>query len=111
MATVKHTEDAVNVFDGISYDKGASVINMMGYFFGKDVMKRAMRLYLKKHAWKNTVFSDFIAALEESCKESPDLKNFDVRGWVATWLDKSGVNVLSLDLQSDKNKKISKFAV
>ena len=51
MATVKHTEDAVNVFDGISYEKGASVINMMGYFFGKDVMKKAMRLYLKKHAW------------------------------------------------------------
>ena len=37
--TVNNTLDAVNVFDDICYEKGASFIKMMNYFIGREAFK------------------------------------------------------------------------
>jgi aminopeptidase N len=42
---VKHTIDAVNIFDGICYEKGASFIKQLSYFVGRDILKEGTRNY------------------------------------------------------------------
>lgn len=39
---VKHTIDAVNVFDGICYEKGASFIKTLKNYIGKDALKEGV---------------------------------------------------------------------
>jgi aminopeptidase N len=37
-----NTEDAQNLFDGISYGKGASFLKQLYYFFGDEVLRRGL---------------------------------------------------------------------
>jgi len=39
---VKHTIDAVNVFDGICYEKGASFIKTLKNYIGNDALKEGV---------------------------------------------------------------------
>lgn len=43
------------IFDAISYNKGASVIRMLAGYLGQDVFQRALNQYLNKHLYKNAV--------------------------------------------------------
>mmetsp|Transcript_1239 Transcript_1239/g.1434 ORF Transcript_1239/g.1434 Transcript_1239/m.1434 type:complete len:274 (-) Transcript_1239:1266-2087(-) len=63
---VKHTEDAVNVFDRISYEKGASFVKQLSYFVGSDALKKGMKLYFDRYSFKNTQLTDFISCLQEA---------------------------------------------
>jgi len=87
--------DAVRTnFDGISYAKGASVLQQLVAHVGRDNFINGLRKYFAKHAYKNTELSDLIVELEAASGK-------DLTAWVATWLRTSGVNtlrpVISLD--------------
>ncbi|MEO6776086.1 MAG: M1 family metallopeptidase [Kofleriaceae bacterium] len=58
--------DILNVFDGITYDKGGSVLNMFERYVGRDVFARGVRAYLKARAFGNATSADFIAAIEQA---------------------------------------------
>lgn len=64
--SVHNTEDAVNVFDAISYEKGASFIKQMASFLGRDILTAGMNEYFTKYALKNTELSDFIECLQNA---------------------------------------------
>ena len=65
---VRHTEDAVNVFDRICYEKGACFIKQMSYFVGEDILKLGMKEYFTKYALKNTTLQDFVQCLQNAAK-------------------------------------------
>lgn len=46
--TVNNTEDAVNVFDAISYRKGAKFVYQMRQFVGRDIFTAAIKKYFDK---------------------------------------------------------------
>ena len=48
VVNVKHTTDAVNAFDDICYEKGASFIKVLSYFIGRDALKAGTREYFAK---------------------------------------------------------------
>lgn len=64
--TIKHPDEIRTIFDAISYEKGASVILMLKDYLGDEAFRNGLRLYLKKHAYKNTVSTDLWAAWEEA---------------------------------------------
>jgi len=66
---VNNTEDAVNVFDEISYEKGAKFIYLMSHFVGRDILTSAIKKYFDKHSFKNTSLYDFIDCLDETVVE------------------------------------------
>lgn len=84
---VKNTEDAVNVFDQISYEKGASFIKQMSHFLGRDILTAGMNDYFTKFALKNTSLPDFIECLQNAAKGK-----INVHQWTDTWLTKAGAN-------------------
>lgn len=51
-------------FDTISYQKGQAVINMVEAWVGEDRFRDALRAYMKKHAYGNTVSDDLWSAVE-----------------------------------------------
>ena len=63
---IKHPDEIRTIFDAISYEKGASVILMLKEYLGDEAFRDGLRLYLKKHAYKNTESIDLWAAWEEA---------------------------------------------
>ena len=51
-------------FDTISYQKGQAVIAMIEAWVGEDHFRDALRAYMKKHAYGNTVSDDLWSAVE-----------------------------------------------
>jgi alanyl aminopeptidase len=56
-------DDIVNAFDGITYDKGASVIRMFERWVGAPKFQDGVRAYLAKHADGNATTDEFLAAI------------------------------------------------
>jgi aminopeptidase N len=80
--------DAVRTnFDGISYAKGASVLQQLVAHVGRDNFISGLRKYFAKHAYKNTELSDLITELQAASGK-------DLTAWVNTWLRTAGVNTL-----------------
>ncbi|EGC35999.1 hypothetical protein DICPUDRAFT_47371 [Dictyostelium purpureum] len=53
--TVRTTSQIAEIFDDISYDKGASIVKMIQNLLGPDNFRNALRYYLKKYSYQNTV--------------------------------------------------------
>ncbi len=57
--------DIANAFDGITYGKGEAVIGMFENYVGAENFQKAVRLYLKDHAWGNATASDLLSAIDQ----------------------------------------------
>ena len=56
-------DDILNAFDGITYDKGASVLNMFEHHVGHEAFMAGVRAYLKEHAFGNATSDQLVAAI------------------------------------------------
>ena len=89
-------------FDGITYAKGASVLQQLVAHVGKDNFVNGLRQYFAKHAWENTTLNDLLVELEATSGRS-------LKPWVSTWLQTAGVNTLrpAIEVKDGKYSKIS----
>lgn len=90
-----NVEDAINqVFDAISYSKGASVLRMLSQMLGEDVFLKGVSLYLKKHLYGNTVTRDLWDGISEASGQ-------DVNAIMKDWVLKQGFPVLTVTEKAD----------
>jgi aminopeptidase N len=61
---VRSTSDAMEAFDGITYQKGAAVLRMIESWLGADVFQRGVQRYVHENAWKNASADDLFKALD-----------------------------------------------
>ena len=89
-------------FDGISYAKGASVLQQLVAHVGRDNFIAGLKAYFKKHAFKNTTLDDLLIELTTTSGR-------DLKPWVTTWLQTAGVNTLrpALEIENDKYTSVS----
>lgn len=59
-------EEADEMFDALTYGKGAAVLRMLEQFIGVEVFRDGVADYLRTHAYSNTVTADLWAALERA---------------------------------------------
>lgn len=100
---VPSTADFFSVFDTITYQKGASVLNQLSHHVGKENFRLGVSSYLKKHSWDNTELKDFMAAQSEQFGQ-------DLTPWSDEWLYKAGVNSLKTSFTCDADK-ITAFTI
>jgi len=50
---VHHPDEIAEIFDEVSYSKGASIIRMLADYLGEQDFRDGLRVYLKKHSYKN----------------------------------------------------------
>ena len=77
---VNHPREIREIFDAISYRKGASVIRMIADYLGEEKFREGIRYYLKKHSYGNTETEDLWDALAETSGE--DVRAI-MRGWTS----------------------------
>jgi alanyl aminopeptidase len=87
-------DDILNAFDGITYNKGASVLNMFERYVGADVFQRGVRAYLAKHAFGNATSTEFAAAISGAADK-------DIGPALATFLEQPGAPELTPRLACD----------
>ncbi|XP_049874380.1 puromycin-sensitive aminopeptidase [Pectinophora gossypiella] len=80
---VGHPSEIDEIFDDISYNKGASVIRMLHRYIGDEDFRKGMNIYLTRHQYKNTFTEDLWAALEEASKKP-------VGAVMSTWTKQMG---------------------
>jgi aminopeptidase N len=62
---IKDVFAAANAFDGITYQKGHSVIHMLETYVGPDVFRAGVRNYIAHHAYGNTVTDDLWTEIDK----------------------------------------------
>ena len=103
-ADVPTLSQAVANFDGISYAKGASVLQQLVAFLGRESFLAGIRAYFAKHAWGNATLADLLAALEAHSGVS-------LTDWSKSWLETAGANTLRCDFAADESAPFASFAV
>jgi puromycin-sensitive aminopeptidase len=88
---VHHPKEISEIFDQISYSKGASVIRMLASYVGEKDFQAGLRKYLKRHQYGNSLTDDLWQALEET-------SNKPVRKIMSVWTRKIGYPIVSTDL-------------
>ena len=62
---VHHPDEISEIFDMVSYAKGAAIIRMLAEYLGSDKFREGLRHYLKIHSYKNTNTIDLWDAFEK----------------------------------------------
>lgn len=66
---VNHPGEISEIFDAVSYSKGASIIKMLQDYLGEKDFQVGLRLYLKTHKYGNAETKDLWKALEKTSKK------------------------------------------
>ena len=78
---VKRPEEINQIFDEISYGKGASVLRMIATYIGEKSFRDGVNSYLKSHSYANAESSDLWNSLEKSSSEPVAMI---MKKWVST---------------------------
>ncbi|KZO98207.1 hypothetical protein CALVIDRAFT_526105 [Calocera viscosa TUFC12733] len=97
-------EKAINqIFDAISYSKGAAVLRMLSAMIGEDVFLKGVSIYLKKHLYGNTSTGDLWRGISEA-------GGVDVGEIMSSWILKPGYPVLqAVEMETGLHIKQSRF--
>lgn len=87
---VEDPRELDEIFDAISYSKGASVIDMLHHYLGAGVFKRGLHLYLDRHKYSNTQTHDLWAAMAEVSGKPVD-------EMMSAWTGRPGYPIVSFE--------------
>jgi puromycin-sensitive aminopeptidase len=86
---IARAEEVEEVFDAISYCKGASVIRMAHAVLGHDKFRNGLRQYMQKHQYSNTETLDLWNAWESA-------SGMPVKDLMASWTEQMGFPVVTV---------------
>lgn len=92
---VKTPDQIAGVFDAISYDKGASILQMMYEFVGQPDFLTGLHLYLTEHEYGNAETGDLLRALDKVTHIDQSLTVATV---MSTWTEQIGYPVINVNL-------------
>lgn len=91
---VHHPGEISEIFDAVSYSKGASVIRMIEDFVGEKNFQKGLQNYLKTHKYANAETEDLWRALEK-------VSGQPVRKIMKNWTAAPGYPLVSLEKKGD----------
>ncbi|OQR67760.1 puromycin-sensitive aminopeptidase-like [Tropilaelaps mercedesae] len=96
---VNHPSEVEEIFDTISYEKGASVIAMLHNFIGEEKFRSGLKLYMDRHSYSNTITEDLWAALNEASGQP-------VSDVMDTWIKQMGFPIISVKSRESGSNRI-----
>ncbi|KZO98208.1 hypothetical protein CALVIDRAFT_526106 [Calocera viscosa TUFC12733] len=83
-------ENAIKqIFDAISYSKGASVLRMLSAMIGEDIFLKGVSIYLKKNLYGSTITADLWSGISEA-------SGVDVGEIMSSWILKTGYPLITV---------------
>ncbi|MEM0136545.1 MAG: M1 family metallopeptidase, partial [Thermoplasmatales archaeon] len=86
---VKNPDEISEIFDDISYGKGASILRMTEQFIGEGKYREGVYQYLKNHQYSNASGEDLWSSLST-------VSNLDVSSLMKSWLEKGGFPLVKI---------------
>ena len=93
---VNNPAEIGQMFDAISYSKGASILRMLEHFLGSEPFRQGLHLYLSTHEYGNARTEDLWSALGEISGEP-------VAAMMDTWVKQTGYPVLEAKVTRDED--------
>ena len=94
---VEHPDEIGQIFDSISYGKGASIIRMMANFLGINNFNQGISNYLKQHKYGNAQQDDLWQSLTDIAAKQKILNtDISVKNIMDTWTLQMGYPVLNV---------------
>ncbi len=88
------------IFDTITYSKGASIIKMLVAYVGENDFRNSMRLYMKQYAYQNTVAEDLWRCISFITKK-------DISTMMNSWINKQNYPLVIVDLYDETHFKFT----
>ncbi|KAJ1180035.1 hypothetical protein NDU88_005259 [Pleurodeles waltl] len=89
------------LFDSISYSKGAAVIRMLSEFLTESVFVQGLRSYLQAFAYNNTIYDDLWVHLQKAVANQTAVKlPKSVKSIMDTWTLQMGFPVVTVNTSS-----------
>ncbi|XP_004617569.1 aminopeptidase N [Sorex araneus] len=88
------------LFDSISYSKGASVLRMLSSFLTEDLFKEGLASYLHAFEYKNTVYQDLWDHLQKAVDNHKYLLPGSVKDIMDRWILQMGFPVITVNTAS-----------
>ena len=92
---VHHPDEIGEIFDEVSYSKGASIIRMLADYLGEKDFREGLRYYLKKHSYKNTETIHLWQAFEK-------ISGKPITKMMHNWTSKPGYPVVKIEMENGK---------
>ncbi|XP_070545825.1 aminopeptidase N-like isoform X2 [Ptychodera flava] len=93
LVPVNRPEEINEIFDAISYGKGASIIRMMNYILGEETFREGLTLFLNEQSYKAATSDDLWDALTRA---DMGKKDTDVKKVMDTWTLQMGYPVVTI---------------
>lgn len=109
---VKNPAEIHQIFDAISYSKGASVIRMLANYMGQKTFRDGVSSYLKKFLYGNAQTDDLWSALEDAATKNGEKSNdgTPIGQLMKSWTRQTGYPVLSVS-RKDPAKKAGSLSI
>lgn len=101
--SVGHPSEVDEIFDAISYSKGASVIRMLHDYIGDKDFKKGMNMYLTKFQQKNAATEDLWESLE-SASGKP------IAAVMNTWTKQMGFPLIYVEAEQVEDDRVLKLS-
>jgi len=111
---IESSDDIVNAFDGITYAKGGSVLEMFESWMGESLFAAGLSRYMREHSHRNGSAQDLIGAWTQELadaatkaktpEEAEELKrkSSQLAPAIQSFLDQPGLPLVSASLACDK---------
>ncbi|XP_012877482.1 PREDICTED: leucyl-cystinyl aminopeptidase isoform X2 [Dipodomys ordii] len=90
-SSVQSSEQIEEMFDSLSYFKGASLLLMLKTYLSEDVFQRAIILYLRNHSYGSIQSDDLWDSFNEVTNKTPDIKKM-----MKTWTLQKGFPLVTV---------------
>lgn len=101
--TVTSAGEVKEIYDAISYCKGAALINAVESYIGKEAVQEGLRKYIEQFKYKNAASLDLWLALGKASKvEGPPLKDV-----MKDWVKQDGYPVVTVERTAPNKLKLT----
>jgi puromycin-sensitive aminopeptidase len=91
---VQTPEEAIEMFDSITYQKGCAVMRQLENFLGQEAFRDGLRAYMKRFAYGNAQGADLWQALEQASGQP-------VSSLMHSWVAQSGYPLVDVTLEQE----------
>ena len=87
-------EEALEMFDSITYQKGCAVMRMLENFLGEENFRSGLRAYMKEFQWRNAAGADLWRALEKASGQP-------VGSLMKSWVEQPGFPLIGVNYAAE----------